>query len=457
MKIIEKVPDNRRAQDLQRWLYVKQVNVRYDIVRLYEEFGSIYGVRWDYAVFQACLETGFFRFGGDVKPEQNNFAGIGATGGGEPGESFVSMANGVLAHVQHLATYAGVDIPDGSLQAARTRKVKKWILGKATTFEDLAGTWAADTGYWGKIAAIAKEFDQWMATHGNLEDSITWLELNRTPDAEVAIIGYAGDMARVMATTIDKSFLVSFLSQFPNARSIRVAPAGKSIPYLPEYNRGEPGPAEPERPSMGEPGQKRPWIKWAEDIGKIATQGEYPRGFPEGAIIHHTAGRTLNGDHKALQDGPYPCLLIDRDGTVYQPMPLNRWGYHSGTIHHKTHVGIEVCGAGKLSKVVGGYRSWFGQLYQPADVREIRSGQRIPIPGFYHKFTPEQEEALIGLLLYLKNEAPGIFSFDRVIGHDEACESVGQYGRKNDPGGSLSMTMNQLRSKLHRIWEEMNV
>lgn len=57
---------------------------------------------------QAMMETGFLRFGGDVKIEQYNFCGLGATGGGNPGLTFTSVRNGVRAQVQHLKAYASV-------------------------------------------------------------------------------------------------------------------------------------------------------------------------------------------------------------------------------------------------------------------------------------------------------------------------------------------------------------
>ena len=42
-----------------------------------------------------------------MKPEQNNFAGLGATGGGESGESFKDIETGVRGHIEHLLLYAG--------------------------------------------------------------------------------------------------------------------------------------------------------------------------------------------------------------------------------------------------------------------------------------------------------------------------------------------------------------
>ncbi|MFW6359808.1 MAG: N-acetylmuramoyl-L-alanine amidase, partial [Chroococcales cyanobacterium] len=80
-----------------------------DIAKIYREEASIEGVNYDIAFCQMCLETGFLRFGSDVSPSQNNFAGLGAIGGGEAGASFPSARIGVRAHVQHLKAYASLE------------------------------------------------------------------------------------------------------------------------------------------------------------------------------------------------------------------------------------------------------------------------------------------------------------------------------------------------------------
>ncbi|MGA0201229.1 MAG: N-acetylmuramoyl-L-alanine amidase, partial [Prochlorotrichaceae cyanobacterium] len=53
-----------------------------EIAKLYREEAAIEGINHDIAFCQMCLETNFLRFGGDVKANQNNFAGLGAIGGG---------------------------------------------------------------------------------------------------------------------------------------------------------------------------------------------------------------------------------------------------------------------------------------------------------------------------------------------------------------------------------------
>ncbi|MDI3341841.1 MAG: N-acetylmuramoyl-L-alanine amidase [Sphaerobacter sp.] len=65
----------------------------------------LYGIDPAFTLSQIAHETGFCKFGGDVKPEQNNFGGIGATGG-VPGASFPDRDTGVHAVCQHEYAYA---------------------------------------------------------------------------------------------------------------------------------------------------------------------------------------------------------------------------------------------------------------------------------------------------------------------------------------------------------------
>jgi N-acetylmuramoyl-L-alanine amidase len=64
------------------------------------------GVRPDVVFSLMMHETGFLNFGGDVDPSQNNFGGLGTTGGGVKGASFEDMRTGIRAVVQHLKCYA---------------------------------------------------------------------------------------------------------------------------------------------------------------------------------------------------------------------------------------------------------------------------------------------------------------------------------------------------------------
>lgn len=74
---------------------------------VYEE-AKAEGVRAEVVFAQCMLETGFLKYGGEVLPNQYNFAGIGATGAVH-GASFENVRVGVRAHVQHLKAYASLD------------------------------------------------------------------------------------------------------------------------------------------------------------------------------------------------------------------------------------------------------------------------------------------------------------------------------------------------------------
>ncbi len=75
------------------------------IAPFYIYYGKLFNLRADIAWAQMCHETGFLEYTGDVQPDQNNFVGMGATGGGVPGNSFATEELGIIAHYAHLAWY----------------------------------------------------------------------------------------------------------------------------------------------------------------------------------------------------------------------------------------------------------------------------------------------------------------------------------------------------------------
>lgn len=131
----------------------------------YMRHGETLKVRWDYAFFQMLVETANLSFIGDVKPSQHNFAGLGATGGGEPGEKFPTVSVGVKAHLQHVLMYAGETVAEPV--AERTRKVQEWgvltswqkSIRGPMTFAHLTRKWSPkDRGYARDIASVADAF-----------------------------------------------------------------------------------------------------------------------------------------------------------------------------------------------------------------------------------------------------------------------------------------------------------
>lgn len=109
----------------------------------YVHYAAEVGLRADVLWAQMLHETGFGRYGGSVAPWQNNFAGIGATGGGVAGNAFPTAEEGVKAHIAHMVAYVFTrDMApwtnatvDPRYDAVKTRGVVKVL-------SDLDGRWA---------------------------------------------------------------------------------------------------------------------------------------------------------------------------------------------------------------------------------------------------------------------------------------------------------------------------
>lgn len=130
--------------------FVKTLNPNAPLLgEYYKTFGEYYGIRGDVAFAQAMQETGYFRFTGDVRSSQNNFAGIGATGGAARGASFSTPEEGVLAHLQHLYAYATTAVLPNRypLVDPRFHLVNR---GSATTWTALNGKWAVPGTIYGQ-------------------------------------------------------------------------------------------------------------------------------------------------------------------------------------------------------------------------------------------------------------------------------------------------------------------
>lgn len=93
--------------------------------QIYKEESEVEGVKAEVAFAQAMMETGFLKFGGDVKKDQYNFAGIGAIGGGSSGAKFDSIRIGIRAHVQHLKAYASKEALKQPVVDPRFQYVKR--------------------------------------------------------------------------------------------------------------------------------------------------------------------------------------------------------------------------------------------------------------------------------------------------------------------------------------------
>lgn len=127
-----------------------------EIIKAYWRIGADEGVRPEVGFSQCLKETGYLTFErpdgtpGDVRPEQFNFAGLGATGGGNRGLSFPNIDAGVRAHLRHLRLYAEPDQNRARQlndRVADPRGLPDYLLGSGPTVEDLGGKWAPSPDY----------------------------------------------------------------------------------------------------------------------------------------------------------------------------------------------------------------------------------------------------------------------------------------------------------------------
>lgn len=151
------------TSDVQLIMFLKRNNEKAlerfsDLPKFYKEEAAIEGVNPDIAFSQMCLETSFLTFGGEIRPDHNNFAGLGSLGNPALGEDsggakFKSQRLGVRAHIQHLKAYASQEPLIQELTDPRFRLISR---GVAPHVQQLSGRWSANPDYGTQILSILK-------------------------------------------------------------------------------------------------------------------------------------------------------------------------------------------------------------------------------------------------------------------------------------------------------------
>lgn len=144
-------------------------------------------------IAQAMKETGYFNFKGVIRPNFCNTCGLKVTKGGgdqDPGAHmrFDYWEDGIMAHSDHLALYAGASnqpkySPEcGSHQNEQYRhngttkdpRHFTYLHGKCPNVEDLSGNWAPGSDYGQEVIRIANQMINTIVeerTCSNPEDS----------------------------------------------------------------------------------------------------------------------------------------------------------------------------------------------------------------------------------------------------------------------------------------------
>lgn len=141
------------------------------LAELFLEEGALEGIRGDIAFCQSIKETGWFRYGGQVLPEQNNFAGIGATNNSPVGKGawFKTARDGVRAQIQHLKAYANKETLVNPCIDPRFGLVTRGAAGNQWT--GLNGRWAVPgDGYGESILALWEEMYNYCVKNGDWEE-----------------------------------------------------------------------------------------------------------------------------------------------------------------------------------------------------------------------------------------------------------------------------------------------
>lgn len=135
-----------------------------EFCQMYYDEASAEGVRPEVAFVQTMKETGFLQYGGDASIEQFNFAGLGTTGGGVPGNSYPDVQTGIRAQIQHLKAYATAEPLNGECVDDRYEYVKKgaapyveW-LGQKENPEGLG--WATGENYGYDIVRMIRDMEK---------------------------------------------------------------------------------------------------------------------------------------------------------------------------------------------------------------------------------------------------------------------------------------------------------
>ena len=162
--------DSTTVAQAEAWARAKGATEEFvGLASLYQKYASSRGgVNWVVAYVQAAKETGYGKFGGVLDASYHNPCGLKNSSGGadeDPNahKRFDNWDQGIIAHLDHLALYAG------AAGYPKTNYVSKWqnanldststydprhfayLKGRATTVNDLGGQWAPSSTYGAEI------------------------------------------------------------------------------------------------------------------------------------------------------------------------------------------------------------------------------------------------------------------------------------------------------------------
>lgn len=181
-------------------------------------------------------------------------------------------------------------------------------------------------------------------------------------------------------------------------------------------------------------------IKYEKNVNK----GQWEANRPLGVTIHYAADRNVERTLSWLkrEDLCYH-ILINREGEIIQTAFLTNTVNHAGHAEwnglrlNKNHIAIALMSWGKLKEQCGNYYSWSNEKIKKEDTAS-RPNFKGEI-GIWDKATNKQEAVLQKVLSWFLTVG---IEPENICGHDEAAIPS---GRKEDPGGVLSISVKEIR------------
>jgi len=185
-------------------------------------------------------------------------------------------------------------------------------------------------------------------------------------------------------------------------------------------------------------------LQGGREVPFVPTPNQGGRIEPALIVVHFTA------DHLDPQDSVRwfaqekskvsAHLIIGRDGTITQMVEFDRVAYHAGKSAWQGRsgcngfaIGIEMDNPGKLTPRGNDGVAWFGTRFDRAEYRLVEHRSDKYGSGLWMPYSPEQMEALGGVIVALLEAYPSIVD---IRGHDEICVPA---NRKDDPGPLMDM------------------
>lgn len=138
-------------------------------------------------------------------------------------------------------------------------------------------------------------------------------------------------------------------------------------------------------------------------------------------VLHHTVGGSARSTFDYWKTDPRrvgTAFLIDRDGTVYETFPPDRWAYHlglegaasAGGKHERRSIGIEICSEGGLIERHGDLYCFGVESPRTKFNRDMAESLGYEWRGFryFDKYEPAQIEAVTALVDSLLARFPSI-------------------------------------------------